>query len=68
MTEKKTKKMQLEKMQNAYWRMDDALDRLCTNWEKAPAGMRDVWEAHKLLWNIIKEKEFEFEELYGGME
>lgn len=68
MTDKKAKKLQLKKMQNAYWRMDDALDRLCTNWEKAPNDMKDVWDAHKLLWNLIKEKEFEYELQYGLVE
>ncbi len=41
----------LEKLHNAYWRMDDALDGLQAG--RTPAEMAEAWAAHKLLADIL---------------
>lgn len=43
----------IEKLRNAYWRMDDALDGLQAG--RTPAEMREAWKAHRLLADILKD-------------
>ncbi len=43
----------VEKLRNAYWRMDDALSGLQAG--KTPAEMAEAWRAHGLLWDILKD-------------
>jgi hypothetical protein len=48
----------LEKLRNAYWRMDDALDGLQMN--RTPAEMAEAWTAHKLLADILADTDPEW--------
>ena len=48
-----------EKLHNAYWRMDDALTSVQDIASECGAvindELQDAWQAHKLLWDILKD-------------